>query len=400
MNLQITAFGSSLQNWWKETPKPFAEAFNPRHNSIGFMRICLASLVIVSHSYPLGGHYGAEILSRISRGQETLGSIAVSGFFILSGFLIAGSYDHLKSMPRFLWHRILRIMPAFWTSLVVVALGFGAIFFYHYHHNFIGYLSATSGGPLSYIGQNFFLTMKQYDISNLSSHLVYPSAFDGSLWTLIYEFKCYLLVGALGFFGLIKSSRRLIVASLIGVYALYIANLAVPGVAAALMPPLKDVEMLKLLTVFLAGSVFYVYRDKIILSSRYFVLSLLLLLLTTRLGGLAIFVPPLLCYVLMYAATYLPIKSFDRKYDLSYGVYIYAFPVQQTFSLYGLNHLNIAIYCLLVLVCTLPLAFLSYVVIEKPSMKLKNIDFNPKIIGRFYGQLSRKRSSLFARLSN
>lgn len=52
--------------------------------------------------------------------RSTLGEQAVPGFFCLSGFLIAGSRMRLD-LGRFLWHRALRIFPAYWTCLIVVA---------------------------------------------------------------------------------------------------------------------------------------------------------------------------------------------------------------------------------------------------------------------------------------
>src|SRR5690242_14199417 len=87
-------------------------AFDPKNNSIGFLRFFLASLVIVYHSYVLGG-YGEEWLLRHTGGQTNSGGVAVLGFFALSGFLVTASFVRGKSVFRFLWHRILRIMPGF-----------------------------------------------------------------------------------------------------------------------------------------------------------------------------------------------------------------------------------------------------------------------------------------------
>lgn len=359
-------------SWWSEPAVTFVDAFNPRNNSIGFIRLCLASLVIVSHAYPLGGLFGMEIGYRISHGQADLGGFAVDGFFIMSGFLIAGSFDHLKSTTRFLWHRFLRIMPGFWVSLLVVAFGFGALFYYHINHTIKGYFSAADGGPIKYLTQNFFLTMNQYDISGLTAGLKYPNAFNGSVWSLVYEFTCYLVVAVFGFFGILKKNKIVVLVAFIVAYVLFAINHIIPGSIIGAIPSLKNADMLRLLTVFLGGSVFYLYRSRIILDNRYFTLAILVLMYTFRRGGFVFVMPILLLYVLMYIAARCPIRSFDKKYDLSYGIYIYAFPVQQTFSLYGLNRLNIVVYSLLVFAATLPLAFLSYVLIEKPAMKLKN----------------------------
>jgi peptidoglycan/LPS O-acetylase OafA/YrhL len=378
MTQRIIGAARRLREWWHEEPKRFTEAFDPKNNGIGFMRLGLASLVIVSHAYPLGGHFGKEILVRISRGQVTLGALAVSGFFILSGFLIAASHLHLKSTTRYLWHRFLRIMPGFLVSLVVVAFGFGALFYYHFNHTLSGYLTFAPGGSISYITKNFFLTMNQYDISGLTNHLAYPGAFNGSLWTLRYEFACYLIIAVFGLFGLLKHNRFVVLLAAMGVYIIYTVNVVLPGSASRVFPVFNDTEMLLLLTVFLCGTIFYLYRDKIMLSNRYFLLVLLVFGFTLREGGFSLLMPLVLSYGLMYLAAHLPIKSFDRKLDLSYGVYIYAFPVQQTLSLYGLNNLKFPVYCLVVLLITLLLALLSYTLVERPAMKLKHANFRPR----------------------
>ncbi len=103
------------------------DAFNPRKNSLTFLRFFLANLVIFSHCYPLGG-FGSESL--LGSNKESYGSLAVESFFILSGFLITRSYTTSSSIWRFLWHRFLRIFPGFWICLVVTVLIFAPIIYW------------------------------------------------------------------------------------------------------------------------------------------------------------------------------------------------------------------------------------------------------------------------------
>src|SRR5215469_16755409 len=86
--------------------------FDQRENNIDFVRIFLALLVILSHSYPLAlGHERTEPFMLLSRGQVTGGHIAVDLFFILSGFLISASYERSRSAVSFLRKRVARIYP-------------------------------------------------------------------------------------------------------------------------------------------------------------------------------------------------------------------------------------------------------------------------------------------------
>lgn len=157
---------SKFASWWQEPEESFVDAFDRKNNSIGCMRFVLASLVILAHSYPLGG-YGIKILRRVSEGQADFGEMDVLGFFILSGYLIATSYVHAKSLPRYLWHRIIRIMPGYWVSLLVVAFVFAPIFYININGSLSGFDILSAGGPLDYVTNNFFLQVNQYFVKDI-----------------------------------------------------------------------------------------------------------------------------------------------------------------------------------------------------------------------------------------
>src|SRR5947209_465064 len=84
-------------------------------NSLNAIRLVLAALVLVSHSWPLLG-----LPEPTPVFGETLGSVAVAGFFAISGYLITGSRMKI-GIVRFAWHRALRIYPGYWVVLVVTA---------------------------------------------------------------------------------------------------------------------------------------------------------------------------------------------------------------------------------------------------------------------------------------
>ena len=107
-------------------PPTLDGALAGRRNAYGLIRFLLASLVIVDHAFPLGG-FGPDPFWRFTRNQESLGGLAVAGFFVVSGFLIARS-AMATDLVGFLWRRVLRIFPAFWLVLVVSAVGVGPWF--------------------------------------------------------------------------------------------------------------------------------------------------------------------------------------------------------------------------------------------------------------------------------
>jgi peptidoglycan/LPS O-acetylase OafA/YrhL len=94
------------------------QSFSAKRNSLNFLRLILALAVLFSHSITLG-MFGSESIL----GKTTLGTVAVFGFFGISGFLVAGSAAR-NNVGRYLWQRFLRIFPAFWICLLVTAFLF------------------------------------------------------------------------------------------------------------------------------------------------------------------------------------------------------------------------------------------------------------------------------------
>lgn len=362
---------SGVVSWWNAKPVSFEKAFDPKHNAIGFMRTAFALLVILGHSFHLGG-YGPDWLVRFSGGQIAFGTLAVLGFFMLSGYLITASFVYSSSVWRYLWNRFLRIMPAFWVALVVVAFGFVPLMYVLQNGTLEGFLVMGDGGPLRYIINNFGLNIHQYEVSGLTSNLPWPSAFNGSLWTLAYEALGYLMIAAFGIFGVFKKQSKLVLAGTVTLFGLFILNQAIPGSVANILPFFGDPQLLPLMMYFFAGSTWYLYKDKVTLNNRYFILAAILYVLSLKFGFYAAIGPIAFTYIIFYLATHFPIKSFDKKADFSYGIYIYAFPVQQLLAQLGFQDYGVVIYTLLAAIITVPLAVLSYYLVERPALKLKS----------------------------
>lgn len=279
------------------------QTFDPRHNALNFLRLFFAVLVIFSHAIVLGD-YGSEALW----GNGTLGGIAVDGFFAVSGFLIAASAMR-NHVGRYMWQRFLRIFPGFWVCLVVTAVLVGPIGWLAEGHPLSSYWTAPDG-PLHYVVYNWFLKMHTYDIAGTPANIPYPAAWDGSLWTLVYEFICYLMVAALAVTTLLR--RRLIVLILWAFSWVVALGLAGADGAQASSSTLPH-EMIRFVPIFFAGAVLWLYRDSIPDSPVLFTGALLMFAIGTFLKNPDVVAGPALAYVSIWASIHIPGKRIGQN---------------------------------------------------------------------------------------
>jgi peptidoglycan/LPS O-acetylase OafA/YrhL len=350
------------------------ELFGRAGNSIGFLRFALAATVVVHHSYRLSGH--ADPLSRLTRDHVDLGIVAVTGFFALSGMLIARSADRARSSADYLWHRVLRIFPGFWVCLIVGAALFGPLFWFVEHRTLDGYLAITENGPFSYVLSNASLAVGQTRIDHLLPTNPYPFGMNGSLWTLPYEFAWYLVTGAVAALGLFR--RRVAVTILLAILVLP-QNLGLPQPLLA-VPGLGYALSSRFGLAFTAGILAYLWRERIRLDDRLAAVAVVVGLAAAfnRLFPVAGVLA--LSYWLLWAAWRLPLRGFDRRRDMSYGLYIYAFPVQQGLALAGFAAMPIPVYFAASLLGTIPFAIASYDLVEGPALRLKR--WRPSFVRR------------------
>lgn len=330
-------------------------AFNPRHNSLNALRLALATLVIVSHSWPVGG-YGRDP----QIGDQNLGQWAVAGFFVISGYLITGSRVG-STLGAYLWRRLLRIYPAFLVILLLVSLVAAPL---SVVVSGAGEYSVDAG--IRYIIHNLGLFVIQYDIPGTLTSAPYPDSWNGPLWTLGYEFACYVLVGVLL---TVLPRRRLLFA----VAFMFVAGTA-GTVAVMMLTPGDDgfvVRMLRLATYFLAGALIYLLRDRIVYSHWLGASSVIALALTAATSTFQAFAGLPLAYLMMYLGVALPFASVGRRNDISYGMYIYAFPVQQFIALTIGPSLSVWLFALVAVVTTVPFAWASWLLVERPAMTLR-----------------------------
>ena len=349
-----------------------------RPNSFGFLRWVMAGMVVVDHSFPLGGfNGGTDPTWTWTKGQESLGGIAVAGFFVISGFLVCRSYLSSRSTPRFLWKRFLRIFPGFWVCLLVTAMVFAPLAWLHERGALTAHYLGGPDSPLHYVSANFFLHMHQFGIDRLLGQTPFaragnPFAWDGSLWTLIYEFKSYLFLALLGFVGLLAS--RWVLPSLTGLlYVLALSWQIDPSWAGKLLPVLRDVYVARFGFLFLLGATLALFADRIPVNDKLGVLSGVVVVATLHDGGWIFLGYPAFAYLLLWLAARLPMQWWDRAGDLSYGTYIYAFPLQMLLAEHGLQRHGVLAFVAGSMLTTTAAAWVSWHLIEKRALALKSI---------------------------
>ncbi|ROP65042.1 peptidoglycan/LPS O-acetylase OafA/YrhL [Curtobacterium sp. PhB130] len=334
--------------------------FDPRRNSLNAIRLILAGLVVLSHSWPIGGYGPDPVL-----GDQGLGSWAVAGFFCISGYLITTSRVNSRSLVDFVWRRVLRIYPAFIVALVVVAFGIAPAVV----AMFPGGGTWTFTGAAGYVFHDAFLYIRQYGITGTLGHVPYPNAWDASLWTLFFEFLCYLAIGFLVSLVAVRWRTRAVVALLVVCAAIVLLQ-----AAGVLHLPGQIEATARLGGYFGGGALLYLQRDRIPVAWPLVLLAAALVVAVAALGVSGALVGVPLAYLCLVAGILLPLHWMGARNDVSYGLYIYGFPVQQTMVLaFPHQQLPVVVFAALSVVAALPFAWASWLFVERPAMRLKRV---------------------------
>ncbi|WP_403023519.1 acyltransferase family protein [Salinibacterium sp. GXW1014] len=349
------------------------------HNSLGLLRLVLASAVIFSHAFPLGG-WGNDPMPLIVRNQETIGGIAVVGFFAISGYLIAKSGAG-SDIVQFLWRRVLRIFPAFWLVLAVGAFVVGPIVWLLDGNPLRAYFTVGGGGPVSYIVANADLTMRAWGVQDVFAattpygELAGTSVLNGSLWTLAYEWSCYLLIALFLVIGALRHARWLVVLATLGFLAVSLSNTFLPTLVPSIIPMLGDPYRVNLTYIFLIGACLGLYSKAIPLNNVLGITSGAVVILTLAFGGWVLIGYPAFAYLLLWAAAKLParVQWIGAKNDYSYGIYVYGFLVQQFTAYLGWHNWGYVGWVATTLIVTFGCAWLSWHGLEKRAMTLKDL---------------------------
>lgn len=322
-------------------------------NSLNFIRYLAAFMVFATHSFVLRG---GETLSFLT---IHLGRLGVYIFFIISGYLVSKSWDRTPNLLVYFKKRALRIFPALVVCVILSALVLGA---------FVTSLpvKAYLQEPLTYRYLLNSVLYIIYQLPGVFTHLPYPNVVNGSLWTLPVEFFMYIFVALLGF--VFRANRYIYLISLILFLSLYFF-VKKPVIFYA-----TDFRAVFHFGIFfIIGALIQKFHLQPLFTLKTTLLSFALLLSfyflkLPVLYPLWISLPVIVLYFGLQKGSLL--TKYFQKNDYSYGMYIYAFPTQQT-MMYLYPTLNFYTYFILSFLLTQLLAYLSWHTIEKKALKMK-----------------------------
>jgi peptidoglycan/LPS O-acetylase OafA/YrhL len=335
-----------------------AKALANPHNNFGVLRLVMAVAVVISHAFSVtDGRLEQE--PWFATTGFTLGEHAVNGFFAISGFLVTMSFLR-RGWRDYVLARVLRIAPGLIAATLIVALVLGALM--------------TNLDRAAYFSDPRLWRFISATLTSFKSAAALPGVFEGNplqfpmgtVWTLKYETLCYLGVLVAGLAGLL-ARPRLALAALAALTMVVVLR-------EVLMPhgPKGTETALRLPLIFLAGGVIYLYRERVTLSLPLLALALLALvpLAYTPLYKAALYLVTAWGVLVIALAPVLTRRSVEPPADLSYGVYLYGWPVQQ-----ALHALFPALGAVALLwpsmVATFVIAALSWFLVEKPALNLK-----------------------------
>jgi peptidoglycan/LPS O-acetylase OafA/YrhL len=336
-----------------------------RDNNFNLLRLGAATMVVLGHAILLSGN-------RTSSLGWALGYTAVNCFFVISGFLVCRSLLTRAHLPSYLAARALRIYPALLVAVLVCVFGLGlwltpmnppAFLEHDQTRRFLWHNSLLFVGPV------------EVHLPAVFPGNPFPGQVNAPLWTLQYELGMYLSLACFyALARLLPASRRkqfltaVIVITALACFTAFLANVASPSPRTGI-----TANAVRFGAMFFSGAAFYLFRRHIPLSHRIALLLCGLIFIST--GSRALFVCAFwlsLPYLLLYVA-YVPggvIRSFNRLGDYSYGLYIYAFPVQQLLVGYW-PEIGGPVLFLGAMLLTLPLAVCSWHGLERPMLSLR-----------------------------
>ena len=337
-------------------------------NNFDFLRFVFAILVVVSHSYPLSGdNESSQWIYKITNGQLVLAQIGLSGFFVISGYFIFQSLQRSKSILDYLKKRFLRLFPA--LSVVLLLSILLAPFVYEGNVSFL-----SNKDVYTYLPYNLSLYGFQSSIKGIFDTNSYH-AINGSLWTIRYEFSLYIALALLFF---CKKRKQLVLILIFFTFILFFVlyNFYLDRFGGSSLFGLLGLHVLNLGTFFIAGSLLACLRfEKIKNKGLLLGTSILILVVAIKFNyydAVKHIVFPI--EVLLLGFIPLPIIStFGKLGDMSYGIYIYSFPLQQTLMYFFKMNTYTLMFTSVLLSITF--GFFSWHWIEKRALKYKIISF-------------------------
>ena len=341
------------------------------------LRLCAASAVLVSHAVLVtkGGTWWA---AHATGPFVQIGNDAVAVFFVISGILVTQSWRGDPSMRRYLARRALRLMPALLVTVAFSALVVGTI---------VSQLTPSSylrtPGTWAYL-LNGTLFLQPYQLPGVFAHIPDAGTVNGSLWTLRYEFLCYLLVPLVVAIVTVTRQRAVLLAITAATTVIATATLTshtgpfldgIPWSFAGLPGAVgwDVVPLFTLLSYFLAGMCIQIWLPRVRFDGRFAALAVAVFIAFSQHPRLF----PVSVAALAYAVGYfgLAARPVAQRLvalgDASYGIYVWGFVVEQfVVNAFGSRISAIGVFAI-AMPATWAIGILSWRLIEKPALRFK-----------------------------
>lgn len=335
-------------------------------NNFRIIRHVAASAVIFSHAFVLVD--GVDNL--VNEPLEGLtgvsfAELAVNIFFVASGYLVTQSILSRGSLVTYLISRGLRIYPALIAVVFLTALVLGPLVT---SLSISEYFTTKSVYAYIFYDASALQPFKmRFELPGVFTTNPYPNAVNASLWTLPWEIWMYLVLAGLFVLRLLRGAWLMVFWLLVmACHAAAMFDIIELGVHGEIA--------LRFLAYFFSGALFYKYQKLLPLTlSRQIAMTAIFTVFTFGVQN-ATLLPLFVAHTTLFLAFYRPIvvRRLSKGADISYGIYLYAYPVQQALVMFLGPH-DPYLNTLLSFIITAPLAALSWYYVEKPALALKPI---------------------------
>jgi peptidoglycan/LPS O-acetylase OafA/YrhL len=339
---------------------------NDQKNAFDLLRILLAACVLITHGLLIGGYRLQDPLHYFSKGQTDLAEFGVMGFFALSGYLIAASFERADNIFIYAGHRALRILPGFWVCLLLTAFIFAPAIYVLTGRSLNDFKFTGNDSSLGFVMNNIGLKIRQWGIKGVLDGAADQESLNGSLWSLYPEIQCYGFTLIAGLAGLFHKNRFLYLIIAITLFAFFAIGFNFSGNFGPAIFVLSPA--MKLYATYTAGTLVFVFRDQLLLDKRGTLFLCAFTLLLLKFGGFKLISPLLIAMVLI---NLFQLFEFKMRYDVSYGVYIYGFITEQLLYAWIGSRLPYAIFITLALLSSILMGLLSFLVFERPFMNMR-----------------------------
>lgn len=334
-----------------------SEILKRENNNLDLIRVFLAALVIYAHSPTLNKTTSGwtDVINYFFNYTYS-GSWAVKLFFFISGLVVTNSYLHKKSHIYFIISRAFRVVPllfvvyfftAFIAGPILTSFGLKAYF--------------SNSQVYSYFFDNLVFNTK-YSLPGVFENNADRGSVNGSIWSLRYEMACYIIVLIVFLFLGKKNKLWLNIPILFFLIDAFFPE----GLMRMYLGENMHINVLPFS--FALGALFAVNSDIIKINIWVFISSAVLVFLLRNTVKAELFLITSSSIFTLYLSTRAFFLKLQPKHDLSYGIYVWGFLVQQTVFFY-FGHMNTALHCIISIIISFILSYVTYIYVEKPYIK-------------------------------